>query len=143
MKRGSLRSGRGGFSYVEVLVATAILALSLVPALDALQAGLLGSGVGESLTRSHVRLRSKMEAVLAKPFEALESAEVAAAGGPSSYSDAIGTPGRRLVHLSRYDGDNADVDGDPMTGTDVGLLKVRVEIEATPHFLESLVAWSR
>jgi type II secretory pathway pseudopilin PulG len=141
MKPGSFRSKRGGFSYVEVLVATTILALSLVPALDALQTGLLGSGVDQSLTQSQVRLRSKMEAVLAEPFKALQSAEVAAAGGPSTYSDAIGTPGRRLVLLSRYDGDDADADGDPMTGADVGLLRVRVEIEASPQFVETLVSW--
>lgn len=141
MRRGTFRRKRGGFSYVEVLVATVILTLSLVPALNALQTGLLGSGVDESLTQSHVRLRSKMEAVLAKPFTALQSAEAAAAGGASTYSDAIGTPGRRLVFLSRYDGDDADADGDPTTGTDVGLLRVRVELEATPHMLETLVAW--
>ncbi len=141
MKREFFRKDRGGFSYVEVLVATVILTLSLVPALDALQTGIIGSRVGASLTQVHVRLRSKMEAVLAKPFTTLQSAEAAAAGGPSTYSDAIGSPGRRLVFLSRYDGDDADADGDPTTGTDVGLLKVRVELEATPHMLETLVAW--
>jgi Tfp pilus assembly protein PilV len=141
MKPRPSRSDARGFSYVEVLVATVILTLSLVPALDALQTGILGGGVDSSLTQVHVRLRSKMEAVLAKPFTALQSAEVAAASGPSTYSDAVGTPGRRLVFLSRYDGDDADADGDPTTGTDAGLLKVRVELEATPHTLETLVAW--
>ena len=76
----------------ELLVATLVLTLSMLPAMDALRTGILGSGVDESLTVAHVRLRSKMEEVLAQPYTDLTSAEVAAAGGPSTYSDVVGTP---------------------------------------------------
>ncbi len=136
----STRGGADGFSYAELLVATLVLTLSMLPAMDALRTGILGSSVDESLTVAHVRLRSKMEKVLAQPHTDLTSAEVAAAGGPSTYSDAVGTPNRRLVFLYRYDGDDADADGDPTTGTDPGLLGVRVDIEATSHSIATLVA---
>lgn len=136
----SARGGAGGFSYAELLVATLVLTLSMLPAMDALRTGILSSGVDESLTVAHVRLRSKMEEVLAQPYSDLISAEVAAAGGPSAYSDAVGTPNRRLVFLYRYDADDADADGDPTTGTDPGLLGVRVDIETTVQSIATLVA---
>ena len=34
-----------GFSYVEVLIATVLISVSLVPAMEALRTGLLGSGI--------------------------------------------------------------------------------------------------
>ncbi|MEE9279935.1 MAG: hypothetical protein V3V67_07145 [Myxococcota bacterium] len=129
-----------GFSYAEILLATLLLSVSLLPAVEALRSGLQGSQVNESLTLAQVRLRSKMEEVLAQPFSALAGAESAAAGAASAYSDAVGTPDRRLVFLARYDGDDADGDGDTATGTDPGLLHVRVEIAATPHAVSTLVA---
>jgi len=132
------RSRQAGFSYVEVLVATALVTLSLVPALEALQTGVLGSTTHESVAVIQQRLMAKMGEVLAQPFADLESAEFVAAGAPTSYSDAPGTPDRRLVLLSRYDGNNADADNDPFTGTDDGLLWVRVEIENSSRALESL-----
>lgn len=128
----------GGFSYVEVLVATLLVALSLVPALEALQTATLGSAVHESLAVHQRQLTSKMEEVLAQSFIDLEIAEATALGGPTSYSDAAGSPDRRVVFLSRYDGDNADADDNPSTGPDPGLLWVRVEIEGTRHALETL-----
>ncbi len=134
------RRRESGFSYAEVLVATLLLAVSLVPALEALQTGILASSIDESLTRLHYHLTSKMEEVLAESFPALEAAEAAAGGAPTSYSDAVASPDRRLVFLSPYDGDNADADDDPSTGTDDGLLLVRVEIEASAHAVESLTA---
>ena len=45
-----------------------------------------------------------------------------------------------MVLLSRYDGDDADADGDPLTGTDDDLLWVRIEIEGTALGVESLVS---
>ena len=43
-----------------------------------------------------------------------------------------------MVLLSGYDGDNADADDDPFTGTDAGLLWVQVQVEATSHARETL-----
>ena len=59
---------------------------------------------------------------------------------PTSYSELAGSPGRLLVYLSNYDGDNADADGDPFTGTEPDLLWIRVEIEDSVHALETVRA---
>ncbi len=127
-----------GFSYIEVLVATVLIAVSLVPALDALQTSILSATVHESSAAAHYNLVSTMEAVMAEPFDALAAAASNPAT-PSPYSEAPGTPERRLVYLAPYDGDNADGDNDAFTDPDDGLLWVRVAIEGTPQALESLV----
>ncbi len=132
-----------GFSYIEVLVAVAILAVALVPAMDALRSGVVGAEVHASRTELHYRLAGKLEELLAEPFGALDD-EALAIGAPTipstAYSDPAATPDRRLVFLSRYDGDNVDpADGDPFTGVDEGLLWMRVEIEHTHLALERLV----
>ncbi len=131
---------QSGFSYVEVLVASVLIAISLVPAMEALRTGILATGAHRSQVSRHGGIAGKMEEVQAQRFAALEAAEVAAGGGASAYSDAGGTPDRRVVLLSRYDGDNADADNDPTTGTDDDLLWVRVEIEGTALGVESLVS---
>ena len=128
-----------GFSYIEVLVAMLLLSISIVPMLEALTAGLQRGEVHRSIVLLHRHLTSAMEEVLAQPFDDLVAAEAAAGGAPTSYSDPPGAD-RRLVFLSRYDGDNADADDDPFTGTDDDLLWIRVEIESTPYAMEALSA---
>ncbi len=125
-----------GFSYFEAIIAAIVLTVALIPALDALQVGLTGSAVQESHVVAHYRLVDAMEAVLAQPFPLLET-EALAVGDPTvptSYSDAVTTPERRLVYLSAYDPDQTD----PFVATATGLVWVRVEIENTPHAVESL-----
>jgi len=124
---------RGGFSYVEVLVATTLLALVLVPALEALEIGVRGAAVHENHAVLHYHAVAKLEEVLAQPFVDLALEEQAAGGGASAYSDAPGSPNRRLVFLLGYDG-NGDSVPDP------GLLLVRVEIESTAHVLRTLTS---
>jgi hypothetical protein len=129
-----------GFSYFEVIIAALVLAMALIPALDALQVGLTGSSVQESYLVAHYRLAGAMEDVLAQPFSALET-EALAVGDPTvptSYSDPVATPNRRLVFLSPYDPNNSDGDNNLFTSNVPGLLWVRVEIEGTPHAAESL-----
>ena len=129
-----------GISYVEVMIAMALIAIALVPAIDALRTSLgTGSGYATRLTE-HYRVAGRLEDVLAEPFQDLDAAAVAAGSETvaSSYSDAAGTPDRRLVYLARYDADDADGDGDPFTGGDVGLLWVRVVLEQGGSDLESL-----
>ena len=148
---GSMRPGQRdvrrpsqGFSYVEVLIATVLIAMSLVPALEALQTGLQGSSNYLHVVEDHNYVQARLEEVLAEPIDALEAAALAA-GSPtalSSYSDPPATERRLLVYVSRYDGDDADSDADPFTGTDAGLLWVRVEIETTALAVESLITWS-
>ena len=142
-KKFCLRTAKNyqtGFSYIEVLIATVLIAITLIPALEAIQGALVGSGIHESLTSHHYLLKDKTEEVLAEPFSALEDAATAAGGNSvaTSYSDSSGTPNRRLVFLFGYDADNADADNDPFTGVDDGLIWVRVELESTGQFLETL-----
>jgi type II secretory pathway pseudopilin PulG len=131
----------GGFSYVEVLVAVILIALTLVPAISAVFGGIQGGNIHEQKAQDHYRIIGLLEEVLARPFEELQS-EADTAGGPgaivAAYSDAAGTDQRRMVYLSRYDGDNADADADPFTGVDDGLLWVRVQIENTLEGMETL-----
>ncbi len=134
---------QAGFSYMEVLIATLLIVIVLVPALDAMQSGIQGSGIHTELAQNQYRMISKMEQTLALPFsELLVQADLVADPTvliPSPYSDTAGTASRRLVFLARYDGDNADGDTDPFTGTDAGLLWLRVTIENKPRSLETVI----
>lgn len=131
------RGAQRGLTIVEVLVAMVLLAALLVPAVNALYTGMLGSTVHTDLGRNHYRLVSRMESVLAEPFPSLEAA---AAGStvPSSYSDAAGPADRLLVYIAGYDADNADADGDPFTGPDSDILWVRVAVDESTQAIESL-----
>ena len=135
-------TGQSGFSYAEALLAVTVLALALVPALEALQTAFNGATVQEEVVIWQQRIASRMEDVLSEPFTALTDAAQAAGDEttPTGYSDAAGGPDRVVVFLSAYDGDNADSDNDPFTGTDDGMLWVRVAIENTPYDLTTLVA---
>lgn len=129
-----------GASYVEVLIAAALLATMLVPLLDSLFTAGQSATAQQDLAQQHLAMNGKLEELLAKPFGILDAAAVAAGSpaSPSTYSDPAGTPNRRLVYLSRYDGDNADADNDPFTGVDEDLLWLRVTIENTALSVQSL-----
>jgi len=141
MSARASRAAQRGLSYVETLLAVVVLALALVPALETLQTAFTGSAVHETVVLWQQELATRMDDVLAEPFMSLDAAAQAAGGAtiPSSYSDPAGSSDRLLVFLSRYDGDNADADADPFTGTDEGLLWVRVEIENSPYGLATVV----
>lgn len=128
---------------MELLVATLLIAIMLVPALDAMQSGIQGSAIHTQLAQNQYRMISKLEQTLALPFaELLTQADLVADPKiliPAPYSDPAGTASRRLVFLARYDGDDADGDKDPFTGTDAGLLWVRVTIENSPRALETVI----
>jgi type II secretory pathway pseudopilin PulG len=129
-----------GFSYVEVLVATVLVSVSLVPAIEALNSGITGGGVHAQAVSRQQAMQAKLEEVLALPFDDLD-AEALAAGSylaPTSYSDAPGANDRRLVYLARYDVDNADSDGNALTGGEAGLVWVRVAVAGTVHAVETL-----
>ncbi len=123
------RAGQGGFSYLEVLLSALLVTALLVPALQALQSGITGSGNASTPSRQ-LSLRAKMEEVLARPFAKLY-AETYAAGGnttgsiSAAYSDAVGQPDRRVVVLYRYDAST-----NALSGNDTGLLFVSVRYEA-------------
>lgn len=155
MNPRSSRETQIGLTYVEVLVAAALIAIALLPAMDALYTGMMGSDVYQASANQHYATLAKIEDVLAESYGTLTSAAAAAGSEstPSSYSDAAGLPDRRLVFIALYDADNADGDGDVFTVPDpnadgdnnsytgyTGLLWVRVEVEGSITFLESLVA---
>lgn len=129
-----------GALYAEVLLAVAILALAMVPATNALYAGLRSTDHFVDSTDEHFTLLGRMEALRAEPFAALDAAALVAGNNkvPTTYSDSPG-PGRKLVYLARYDADNADKDADPFTGVEADMLWLRVAIEGTDRGLETLV----
>jgi len=136
-------SRMAGLTLTEVLVATMIIVVALVPAMEALQPAVLGSTIHQSRTQLHYHLQAKLEEVLAQPFSALDD-EAQAINDPTVpsvvYSDLSTASERRLVFLSRYDADNADGNGNFFDGTDAGLIWVRVAIQGTDHAIESLTS---
>lgn len=136
------RHSQSGLTLVEVLVSVVLLAILLVPAMRALQTGVVGAEVHGDLATGHYRLTSRLEELLAEPFADLSDAAIAAGSPttPSSYSEPVGPPGRLLVYLSLYDGDNADADDNPFTGMEPDLLWVRVDIEHSVRTLETIKA---
>ena len=138
------RQRQAGLTLVEVLVAVVLLAILLVPAINALQTGIVGADVHADVATSHYRLSSRLEELLAEPFSNLSDAAVAAGSptSPSSYSEIAGLPGRLLVYLSHYDGDDADGDGDAFTGTDPDLVWIRVDIEDSVFSVQTVRAKS-
>ena len=136
------RKQQSGLTLVEVLVAVMLLLIVLVPAMEAIRTGVTGAEVHDELASSRFRLTSRMEELLAEPIGDLEAAATAAGGATieTSYSETAGTPGRLIVYLAPYDGDNADADNNPFTGTDSGLLWIAVEAENTVHRLETVRA---
>ena len=135
-----------GFSYLEVLIATALIAISLIPALEALSTGGKGYELQAEHTVDYYYMAAKLEDVLAQPFSYLDEAAIIVASPtvPSSYSDTVTSAGGRVlarqVYLSRYDGDNADGNNNVFDGTDEGLLWVRVEIEKSGLAMERLIS---
>ena len=71
-----------GFTYTEVLLSAVLLAVLLVPALQALQTGVAG-GATSAMAARPPALRAKMEEVLSDPFRDLY-AETYQAGGNSA-----------------------------------------------------------
>ena len=135
-----MRRHEQGILYAEVLVAVAILAMALVPATNAIYAGLRANEQFTNSTLGHFALMGRVEELRAEPFPALVAAALTA-GDPNiatTYSDSPGAA-RRLVFLALYDADNADADNDPFTGAEADMMWVRVEIEGTSRGIETLV----
>ena len=139
------RPGRQrGLAYLEVVLATLLITLTLAPALDTLQPATSGTVINRDRLVDHYYLTGKLEDVLAQPFGVLSRAAAAAGSRttPSSLSDTVTrADGQRLtrnVYLAQYDADNADGDNDPFSGVDSTLLWVRVEIPESGQAVESL-----
>jgi len=135
----SVANHQQGLTYLEVLIATLVLLVGLVPALDALRTAVNGTATNEGYVAAQHRLGGRLEEILAEPFADLDAA-AGAPTTPSSYSEAAGMPWRMQIFIARYDGDDADADGNPFTGGDAGLLWVQAAIEDTPYVLETLIS---
>jgi type II secretory pathway pseudopilin PulG len=140
-----------GFSYVEVLVATTLIAIALIPAMNALQTGILSADIHQTLTTEHYMRLKKTEELQATPFTSLLNAAKVAVNNTTatSYSDATGTTNRSLVYIALYDADanpftitdsNKDVDNDVYTGDTANLLWVKVMTEGSAQGLETLIS---
>lgn len=138
-----------GFSFVEVLVAILLIAITIVPAMEAIQAGIKGTQVHQSVSTQHYKLQSRMEEMLAQSYGNLLTAAQTAGSKtvPSSYSDAAGSTDRVIVYLALYDADadpfviadpNTDGDNNIYTGSTSDLLWIRVELEKSAYAYETL-----
>ncbi len=138
-----------GFSYVEVLIAIVLLAIILVPAMQAIQTGIKGTEMHALATDQHYALLGKMEEILAENYDSLLSAAETAGSNTvaSSYSDPAGTADRKRVYLALYDADadpfviqdaNTDGDNNIYTGETADLLWIRVDQENSPYAFETL-----
>jgi type II secretory pathway component PulJ len=129
IQRRRLGSATGGFSYVEILVSVVLLAVLLVPAVEALHTAIRGRPTAAAIPGS-LALQSKMEQVLAAPFARIYEETYKAGGNtPTSvsalFSDAAGTPDRRIVVIYRY-----DASAKALSTADTGLAYVSVYYEA-------------
>jgi hypothetical protein len=129
MQRRRLGHATRGFSYVEVLLSVTLVAVLLVPALEALQAAIAGRPAAAAVPGS-LSLQSKMEQVLAAPFSKIYAETYVPSGNtPNSvsamFSDAAGTPDRKVVVIYRY-----NVSTKALSSADTGLAYVSVYYEA-------------
>lgn len=129
-----------GFSYLEVLIASLLLTVALVPMLDALQSGIQGSMLHKQKAEIHLALAAKMESVLSEPFADLDAAATAAGSATSAtgYSDLAATIPHQ-VFIWRYDADDADADADVFTGGEDDLLWVSVSLVNASQSLQTLI----
>ncbi len=136
-----MKTRQTGLSYIEVLVATLLIAVSLVPMMEALGPGLQGSEIHRERAEVHFVLTGKLEQVLAESFEDLD-AEATVAGDyniATAYSDlAASVP--HEVFIWRWDVDNADNDDDEFTGGEDDILWVRVATVDSLTDLQTLIS---
>lgn len=130
-----------GLSYIEVLLATLLIAIALVPMMDALGPGLQGARIHRDQAEVHYALTGKLEEVLAQAFDDLDAAATAAGDYKiaTSYSD----PGATVPHqvfIWRYDVDDADGDGDVFTGGEDDILWIRVATTDAATDLQTLLS---
>ena len=132
---------QAGLSYVEVMVATLLIAVALVPMLDALQPGLQGAQIHRDRAEIRFVLAGKIEQVLAESFDDLDAAATAAGDFkvPTAYSDTAASVPHE-VFIWRWDVDDADGDGDGLTGGEDDILWIRVATTDELTELQTLIS---
>lgn len=130
-----------GLSYVEVLVATTLLVVALVPGLDAVRAGIGGSAALRAEAERQQQLQSAMEEQLAQPFNVLYERVARVGDGSPLFTDAA----RRIeVRIFRCDGSRLAGSNCAPTATvgqpapDTGLLRIQVRFAGGGPLLETL-----
>ena len=136
-----MTKAQAGLSYIEVIVATLLITVALVPMMDALQPGLQGAQIHRDKTEVNFVLSGKLEQVLAESFDDLDAAATAAGGfkNATTYSDT----GARVPHevfIWRWDVDDADGDDDGFTGGEDDILWVRVATTDESAELQTLIS---
>ena len=128
-------------SYVEILVATLLITIALVPMMEALQPGLQGTQLNRQQSEQHFALKGKLESVLAEPFTDLDAAASAAGAATiaTSYSDLGATIPHQLF-IWRYDIDDADNDGDVFTGGESDILWLRIASVDGSYSIQTLLS---
>lgn len=140
-----------GYTYIEAVVALLVLAVALIPAMDALQVGTIGLRTnvvqGDAGTDRDVSdeeaLRNKMESLLALNHKTGSGELAESPSGRSSahsgLSDAGGANPRCLVYTSWYKPEaNAEADRYVSSSADTRLLWVKVQIEGKDTSLETV-----
>ena len=142
MKQARPGPDERGFSYAEVLISVVLIAVALVPAMEALTPAIQGVTVQETAVTEHYHLKAKLEETLALPFDEL-SQEAEILGDPAVfsavYSDLPAAENRRLVYLAHIDADNADADDNAFTGIETDLRWIRVAISGSHRRLDSVL----
>lgn len=110
-------------SLVEVLVAATLMTIALVPAINALNAGLSAASINVTISQEHYEAVSAMEQILAEPFSTLVSAAAGAGNETTAttYSTTLTSGVALNVFIALYDAENADSDDDPFTVPDPNL----------------------
>ena len=122
-----MNARQSGISYIEVLVATVLVALALVPMIEALGPGLRGSDIHRDRAEVNFVLQGKLEQVLAESFDDLDAA--ASKAGDFKVATTYSDPAAAVPHevfIWRWDVDNADADDDQFTGGEDDILWIRV-----------------
>lgn len=131
-----------GFGYIEALVAVVLLAVALVPALDALGNITRTAPPADGDDDLWMAVSNKLNQVSGSRFDDLDfvATYLDSPTTPSTtYSDPSDSVPPVQVYVSRYDGDNADGDNNAFTGTDADLIWVRAAINGTPVEMTTLV----
>lgn len=128
-----------GISYAEVLLSVILLAILLVPAMQALNSAIAGGS--SNIAARQLNLRNKMEEVLSKPYNTLYAVTSVSGGNTAtsistSLSDVSGSADRRAVTIYRY-----DTTINALSAADTGVLYVSVyyEAEGSANALNTLV----
>ena len=131
-----------GFSLIEIVVALLVLAVCLVPAANALRAGLATPTIADEASQRLGCVKATMEAMLAEPYPKLFAAALASTQATAYSTVAADCPAIN-VYITSY---NPATSPYYFPGTDTDLLYVRVRLadatltSAAAYTLITLVA---